>query len=140
MKKVWVNGSFDVLHIGHIRLLKYASQFGLVRVGLDTDRRIKEKKGESRPFNNLKDRLEFISSLKYVSSTTSFDSDEELENRIKEYEPDIMVIGGEYRYKHIVGLEFVPKVEFFEKIDGYSSTKILSHENFDYRDTGIHRQ
>ena len=44
MKKIWVNGTFDVLHIGHIKLLEYASSLGVVRVGLDTDERVKLKK------------------------------------------------------------------------------------------------
>ena len=44
VKKVWVNGSFDILHLGHLRLLEYASLFGEVRVGVDTDERIREKK------------------------------------------------------------------------------------------------
>ena len=127
--KVWVNGTFDVMHIGHIKLLEFASSFGVVRVGLDTDERIKEKKGENRPINNLKDRMDFINSIKYVESVTFFGSDEQLENRIKEYNPDIMVIGGEYKYKHIIGLEFVPRIEFFEKIPNYSTTKILNYEN-----------
>ena len=127
--KVWVNGTFDVMHIGHIKLLEFASSFGVVRVGLDTDERIKEKKGENRPINNLKDRMDFINSIRYVESVTFFGSDEQLENRIKEYNPDIMVIGGEYKYKHIIGLEFVPRIEFFEKIPNYSTTKILNYEN-----------
>ena len=127
--KVWVNGTFDVMHIGHIKLLEFASSFGVVRVGLDTDERIKEKKGENRPINNLKDRLDFMNSIRYVESVTFFNSDKELEDRIKEYNPDIMVIGGEYKYKHIIGLEFVPRIEFFEKIPNYSTTKILNYEN-----------
>ena len=127
--KVWVNGSFDVLHMGHIKLLEYASQFGIVKVGLDTDDRIREKKGKDRPFNNLKDRMDFIQSIRYVESVVFFGSDDELRQRIREYEPDVMVIGGEYKYKEIIGVEHVPRIEFFEKIDGYSSTKILNHEN-----------
>jgi D-beta-D-heptose 7-phosphate kinase/D-beta-D-heptose 1-phosphate adenosyltransferase len=127
VKKVWINGTFDVVHIGHIRLLEYARTFGVVKVGLDTDERVKLLKGNDRPFNNLKDRMDFIQSIRYVESVTFFGSDEELENRIKEYEPDVMVIGGEYKYKRIIGLEYVPRIEFFEKIDGYSSTKILNY-------------
>jgi hypothetical protein len=49
--------------------------------------------------------------------------------KIKEYNPDIMVIGSEYKYQRIVGAKYVPEIEFFEKIDGYSSTKILSYES-----------
>lgn len=131
--KVWVNGSFDVLHMGHIRLIEYASQFGIVRVGVDTDERIREKKGKGRPFNNLKDRMDFLSALRYVNSVTFFGSDEELIQRIKEYEPDIMVIGEEYKTKNIIGSEFISNILYFDKIDGKSTTNILSYENISNR-------
>ena len=127
MKKVWVNGTFDVVHIGHIKLLEFAKSFGSVTVGLDTDERVRSKKGKSRPFNTLVDRMDFISSIRFVDNVVSFDTDDELVNQIKNFEPDIMVIGGEYRYKQIIGLEHVPHIEFFEKIDGYSSSKILNY-------------
>ncbi len=58
--RVWVNGTFDVLHRGHIELLEFASSLGLVKVGLDTDERVKQLKGESRPVNTLEDRMFFI--------------------------------------------------------------------------------
>jgi cytidyltransferase-like protein len=126
--KVWVNGSFDVMHIGHIRLLEFARTFGTVKVGLDTDERIKSMKGEDRPFNNLKDRMDFIQSIKYVESVTFFGSDDELVQRIKEYEPDIMVIGDDYQYKTIIGVEFIPEVIFFPKVGFKSTSKILRHD------------
>lgn len=127
--KVWVNGTFDVLHLGHIRLLEFAKSFGEVMVGLDTDERIKEKKGDNRPYNNLPDRVEMISSIKYVDSVTSFGSDKELEIRIKEYRPDIMVIGSEYKTKKIIGAEYIPKIYFFDRVEGKSTTNILNYEN-----------
>jgi D-beta-D-heptose 7-phosphate kinase/D-beta-D-heptose 1-phosphate adenosyltransferase len=126
--KVWINGTFDILHIGHIRLLNFAKSFGSIRVGLDTDERVREKKGIQRPFNKLEYRMEFISSIAGVDSVVSFGSDDELRNCIKEYEPDVMVIGGEYKYKEIIGLGHVPHIEFFDKIEGISTTKILRDE------------
>lgn len=127
--KVWVNGTFDVMHIGHIRLLEYANSFGNVKVGLDTDERVREKKGINRPYNNLKDRMDFIQSIRFVESVTFFGSDDELEQRIKEYEPDVMVIGNDYRYKRIIGQEHVGKIMFFDRVDDKSTTKILNNEN-----------
>ena len=127
--KVWVNGSFDVLHIGHIRLLAHAGSFGTVRVGLDSDERIQQKKGENRPVNNLQDRMDFISSIRFVNDVVSFGSDDELISRIREYGPDIMVIGDDYDYHSIIGIEYIPKVEFFQKIKNKSTTTILNYEN-----------
>ena len=94
--RVWVNGTFDVLHIGHVRLLEFAKTFGEVRVGVDTDQRVKERKGESRPYNSLDDRIDFLKSLKSVDSVVSFDSNDELCKRIQEWKPDLMVIGDDY--------------------------------------------
>ena len=116
VKKVCVNGSFDILHLGHIRLLEYANLFGNVRVGIDTDERIKEKKGKDRPYNTLEDRVEFLYSLKYVNSVVTFNSNEELIKNIREYNPDIMVIGDDYNYNNIVGIEYIPEVKFFPKV------------------------
>jgi len=128
MKKVWVNGTFDIVHIGHIRLLEHAASFGIVRVGLDTDKRVGEKKGKERPFNSLSDRLDFITSIRFVDSVVSFESDDELINRIREWKPDIMVIGDDYKHEQIIGVEYIPNVEFFKKIEGISTSRILNDE------------
>ena len=129
MKKVWVNGTFDVLHIGHIKLLEYASTFGSVRVGIDSDDRVREKKGEGRPYNNIGDRMEFIRSIRFVDSVVSFDSDDSLVDRIKEYEPDYMVIGDDYNQENIIGVEHIPEVMFFNKIRGKSTSSILGYDS-----------
>ena len=128
MKKVWVNGTFDILHIGHIRLLNFAKSFGIVRVGLDTDDRVSEKKGIERPFNNLDNRKEFISAINGVDSVVSFGTDEELRNCIKEWEPDVFVIGTDYIDKPIIGGGLAKEIKFFKKVDGMSTSKILGDE------------
>jgi D-beta-D-heptose 7-phosphate kinase/D-beta-D-heptose 1-phosphate adenosyltransferase len=127
--RVWVNGTFDVLHIGHIKLLEYASTLGTLRVGIDSDNRVREKKGEGRPYNGIEDRMEFIRSIRFVDSVVSFDSDNTLIDCIKEYDPDIFVIGSDYKDKKIIGGEFSKKIVFFERIDGLSTTNILNHGN-----------
>jgi len=126
--KVWINGTFDILHIGHIRLLNFAKSFGSIRVGLDSDVRVSEKKGIERPFNTLSDRMEFISAINGVDDVVSFGTDDELRNCIKEYEPDVMVIGDEYKYKPIIGGDLAKEIKFFNRIDGYSTSKILNDE------------
>jgi cytidyltransferase-like protein len=129
MIKIWVNGTFDVMHIGHIKLLEHASSLGIVRVGLDTDERIREKKGPSRPVNVLQDRIDFMKSIKYVDSVVSFGSSKELEQRIREWDADIMVIGDDYEYHEIIGNHLVNSISFFDKIKNKSTTKILNHAN-----------
>ena len=127
--KVWGNGTFDVLHVGHIKLLEFASQFGSLRVGIDTDKRVKELKGEDRPFNQQEDRKTMIESLKYVDEVVFFDSREELIECVKNYSPDIMVVGDDYKGEKVFGSEHAKKLVFFEKIPKYSSTKILNYYN-----------
>ena len=128
MKKVWVNGTFDILHIGHIRLLKFAKSFGSLRIGLDTDSRVKEKKGIERPFNKLEDRIEFISAIAGVDSVVSFGTDDELRSCIKEWGPDIFVIGDDYIDKPIIGGGLAKEIKFFTKVSDISTSKILGHE------------
>lgn len=133
-KKIWVNGTFDILHVGHIRLFKFASDLGNVRVGLDTDDRIKTLKGDNRPFNSLSRRIEFLSAISYIDTIVTFNSDIELINRIKEYQPDIMVIGSDYKNKKIIGSEYIPNIVYFDLVNDVSSTKILKYyENINNR-------
>ena len=127
--KVWVNGTFDVLHVGHIQLLEFASQFGTLRVGIDTDKRVKELKGSDRPFNNQYDRKRMLESIKYVDEVVFFDSREELIESVKEFSPDIMVVGDDYKGETVFGSEYAKKLVFFEKIPNYSSSKILNYYN-----------
>jgi D-beta-D-heptose 7-phosphate kinase/D-beta-D-heptose 1-phosphate adenosyltransferase len=125
--KVWVNGTFDVLHIGHVSLLKYAASFGNVRVGIDSDRRVSEFKGKNRPVNNWQIRFDMLMELKSVTDVVGFDSDDELENQIRLYEPDYCIIGSDYRDKKVIGSQYCKSLIFFDKIEGHSTTKILNH-------------
>ena len=67
MTKVWVNGTFDIVHLGHIQMLKKAANLGdFLIVGVDSDRRVKELKGEQRPINKLLSRITLLEAIKYV--------------------------------------------------------------------------
>jgi len=127
MIKVFVNGTFDVLHPGHVLLLQYAASLGQVTVAIDTDRRVRQLKGTGRPFFNQDDRCLMLQSLKYVDRVCTFDTDQELEHIIQTVGPDIMVKGSDYRGSAIIGQEYIPRIEFFERIDEYSSTKAIQH-------------
>ena len=127
-KIVWVNGCFDVLHRGHIELFKYAKSLGKeLIVGVDTDEKVKKDKGENRPFNSLEDRKVMLSSIKFVDKVLDFSSKEELEHVLKLINPDVMVVGSDWKGKEIVGGEHANKIVYFERIENYSTTKILSH-------------
>ena len=124
--KVWTNGCFDVLHRGHIELFRYARSLGdELIVGIDTDKKVKKDKGKNRPINNLHDRMFMLQSIQYIDKVIPFDSTEDLRKTIRWYKPDIMVIGSDWRGKDVIGKEFADKLVFFDRIKGYSSTKIL---------------
>lgn len=126
--KVWVNGTFDVLHRGHIELFKYAYGFGDVRVGIDYDERVKYLKGTDRPINTWEDRKFFLESIKYVNSVVGFGSDEELEEQVKLWEPKYMIVGSDYKNKRVIGSQYVEDLIFFDRVKNFSTTNILTHK------------
>jgi len=126
MKIVFVNGTFDVLHRGHLLLFEYAKSFGdYLIVAIDSDDRVKEKKGESRPINNVSDRSFMLQNLKHIGEVKIFNSDEELEELVKYYKPDIMIVGSDWKHKPVIGSQYAKELKFFDRIDEYSSTKII---------------
>ncbi|HMG82289.1 MAG TPA: adenylyltransferase/cytidyltransferase family protein [Ferruginibacter sp.] len=126
MKKIFVNGTFDILHIAHIQLLNYAKSMGdYLHVAIDTDTRVKEKKGETRPIYPQEERKFFLMNLKAVDNVSFFSTDEELENTIKEYAPDIMIVGGDWRGKPVIGSQFAKELKFYDRIENYSTTATI---------------
>lgn len=127
--KIVVNGTFDVLHLGHIQLLRYAQSYpnAYVLVLTDSDRRIKELKGENRPIHNEYERCSMLFALKYVNRVEVFDSDAELIQLIKEFEPDIMVKGSDYRGKPIIGSEYCKEIKFYDRLKSYSTTNFIQN-------------
>ena len=128
MKRVMVNGTFDILHRGHLELLNYAKSLGgQLLVAIDTDRRVKELKGEHRPINNQEDRKFFLYNLKAVDIVMFFDSKEELVNIMKEYKPDVYVKGSDWKHDtKSTAHQYCDNVIYFDRINGYSSTNIIA--------------
>ena len=126
MKSIFVNGTFDILHPGHVQLLNYAKSLGdTLTVGIDSDRRVKENKGYARPVYNVGDRAYMLQNLKAVDYVVIFDSDEELERCIKTVKPDIMVVGSDWKGKSVIGSMYSAELRFFDRIEEYATTKTI---------------
>jgi rfaE bifunctional protein nucleotidyltransferase chain/domain len=127
MKTVMVNGTFDVLHPGHIALLNTARSYGnALVVAIDTDRRVKELKGEQRPINNQIDRRIMLSNIKAVDIVEFFDSTEELIELMKRYQPDVYVKGSDWKHDtKSTAHQYCKEVIYYDRIEEYSSTKII---------------
>ena len=129
IKKIFISGSFDVLHVGHIAILNFAKSLGdFLIVGLDSDSRIRQKKGLSRPFNVEKDRKLMLKSLKMVNEVHIFENDQGLEDLIRINAPEFLVVGSDWKTKNIIGSKFAKELIFFDRIGDYSTTKILNYK------------
>lgn len=130
MKTVWTNGTFDVLHMGHIELFRKARKLagpdGRVIVGTDSDERVRELKGPTRPINNIFDRIGFLRAIKYIDGVVIFSSADELEAHIQRFSPDILLVGDDYVDKPVVGSQYAKAVVFIPRYGGLSSSKIIN--------------
>lgn len=125
--KIFVNGTFDILHRGHIEMLEYAKSLGnYLLVAIDTDSRVQELKGPTRPINTQFDRQYLLKKLRAVDDVWFFNSDDELEYILETYKPDIMVKGSDYKDKPILGSHFCKKIVFYEHT-GHSTTRLIQH-------------
>lgn len=106
---VFTNGCFDILHAGHVDLLRKAKELGdILIVGLNSDESISRIKGNNRPINSLEERIEVISALQYVDYVVVFEEDTP-KNLIEMIKPNFLVKGGDYLIEDIVGADFVRK-------------------------------
>lgn len=122
MKRVFVNGTFDVLHLGHLAMLNFAKGLGdYLVVAIDSDERVKRIKGPSRPINNVHERKTLLENLKAVDEVQIFDTDQDLIDIISRC--DVMVKGGDYKTLPIIGKDNIAEIVLFDRIDEYSSTK-----------------
>ena len=141
--KVFTNGCFDILHRGHVELLRYCSELascpvtnhddaacrnvrGRVIVGLNSDESVRKLKVASpqRPIFKMEDRKCLLESLKFVDEVRVFGEDTPYE-LIKELSPDLIVKGGDYKPSEVVGND-ICRVEIFPFFGEYSTTSILN--------------
>ena len=134
-KRIWLNGTFDVVHLGHIKLFQHAKTLypnSIVCVGVDTDKRIRQLKGPNRPLNPLLFRVEFLKAIRFIDQVVTFSTDSDLRNKIALFNPDVMLIGDDYRNRTIVGEELIPRIEYVERFDGLSTTSLIECQNCGY--------
>jgi D-beta-D-heptose 7-phosphate kinase / D-beta-D-heptose 1-phosphate adenosyltransferase len=126
---VFTNGCFDLLHPGHVRLLRDAANLGhFLVVGLNSDASVRRLKGPNRPLNPAEARAEVLSALKAVDAVTVFDEDTPLE-LITAVRPDILVKGGDYSPDQVVGRQEVEqaggRLVLIPLVEGHSTTTLV---------------
>lgn len=126
---VFTNGVFDILHVGHVRYLAEARALGdVLLVAINSDRTVRELKGEGRPITNENERAEILAALRQVDYVTIFD---EISPRalITQLLPDVLVKGGDYKLDEIHGREQVEaaggQVVSLPFIEGTSTSSII---------------
>ncbi|MDD5052447.1 MAG: D-glycero-beta-D-manno-heptose-7-phosphate kinase [Sulfuricurvum sp.] len=128
-KVVFTNGCFDILHVGHVKYLQEAKSYGdVLIVGLNSDSSVRELKGPSRPVNSENDRAYILAALESVDYVVLF-SEETPHELIKNIIPDILVKGGDYEGKNVVGAEFAGELRLVKFVDGKSTTATIEKIN-----------
>jgi len=124
-KIVFTNGCFDILHKGHVQYLDKAKSFGDVLIlGLNSDASVSALKGPSRPINNEDDRGYILAALESVDYVVKFTDDTPL-SLIEIVQPDVLVKGGDYEGKKVVGSEIAKELKLVQFVDGKSTTKTI---------------
>lgn len=126
---VLTNGVFDILHKGHIELLKFARCQGTkLIVAIDSDRRVKDLKGENRPINNQEDRRKVLETNRYVDEVIVFDSAEELQGLYQTLSPDVIVKGSEWTADEVRTRDCIPEtvqIKVYPLVGNYSTTNTM---------------
>ena len=124
-KIVFTNGCFDILHIGHVKYLEKAKNFGdILIVGLNSDNSTQRLKGKNRPINTQDDRAYILASLEAVDYVVIFNEDTPLD-LIKFIKPDVLVKGGDYEGKEVVGQDIAKELKLVQFIDAKSTSKTI---------------
>lgn len=124
-KIVFTNGCFDILHVGHVKYLSKAKKLGKILIlGLNSDKSIKRIKGKERPINSQQNRAIVLSALESVDYVVIFDEDTPYE-LIKKIKPDILVKGGDYKNKEVIGSDIAKEVVLIDFEDGFSTTNLI---------------
>jgi rfaE bifunctional protein nucleotidyltransferase chain/domain len=132
---VATNGCFDILHVGHIRMIEEARHFGdFVVVGLNSDASVRRLKGDGRPVNPQEHRREVLRALRWVDVVTIFHTPT-ADGFLRCCKPDVYVKAGDYSFDTMNPLEkqalqeMGTKIHFTPYVGGISTTNILGRLN-----------
>jgi D-beta-D-heptose 7-phosphate kinase/D-beta-D-heptose 1-phosphate adenosyltransferase len=124
-KIIFTNGCFDILHTGHVRYLETAKSYGdILILGLNSDRSVTALKGENRPINTQLDRAYILAALEAVDYVVVFDEDTPYD-LIKVVKPHVLVKGGDYEGKEVVGQDIADELKLVQFVDGKSTTRTI---------------
>ena len=124
-KVVFTNGCFDILHVGHVKYLEVAKSFGdILIVGLNSDASVTRLKGPTRPINTSDDRAYILAALESVDYVVPFEEDTPYE-LIKKVLPNVLVKGGDYKGKDVVGADIADELKLVDFVDGKSTTNTI---------------
>jgi len=122
---IFTNGCFDILHAGHVRYLETAKSYGDVLIlGLNSDRSVTALKGKGRPINTQLDRAYILAALEAVDYVVVFDEDTPYD-LIKTVKPHVLVKGGDYEGKEVVGQDLADELKLVQFVDGKSTTRTI---------------
>ena len=124
-KIIFTNGCFDILHVGHVKYLEKTKSFGdILILGLNSDESVRRLKGRNRPINSQADRAYILASLEAIDYVVVFDDDTPID-LIQIIQPDVLVKGGDYEGKEVVGQDIAKEVKLVKFIDEKSTTTII---------------
>jgi D-beta-D-heptose 7-phosphate kinase / D-beta-D-heptose 1-phosphate adenosyltransferase len=124
MPIVFANGCFDLLHPGHVSLLEYSASLGFVVVGLNSDRSVSLLKGSGRPVMSESEREYMLLACKFVGQVVIFDEETPLRT-IERIRPDLIVKGGDYAEREVVGAH-IAEVRLFAPVFDFSTSKLIA--------------
>ena len=124
-KIIFTNGCFDILHIGHVKYLEKAKKYGDVLIlGLNSDKSVKKLKGKNRPINSQSDRAYILASLEVVDYLVIFEDNTPLK-LIKMIKPDVLVKGGDYKGKKVIGQNIAKELKLIDFTDDKSTSNTI---------------
>lgn len=122
----FTNGCFDILHAGHLHLLREVRKHcDILILGLNNDISISKLK-PGRPINDWSKRTKALTNTNLVDFIVEFESEGELEKLIQSIKPDVMFKGYDYKDKEITGSRYVNKTILVPLIEGISTTAIVN--------------